>query len=54
VLALAAVRATGALTGRARAIISRNAARAAAFFGRRWGAVFEYAPPAAGPITFPR
>jgi hypothetical protein len=53
VLGLIAVRATEALTARARRIIATNAARAAAFFAR-WRELFEYAPPRAGPIAFPR
>lgn len=53
-LALVTVRATPALTQRSRALIADGAARAAAFFGRRWAALFEWTPPMAGPIAFPR
>lgn len=54
VLALAAVRATPLLTGRCRDIIATNLALADAFFGGRWAGVFEWLPPRAGPVAFPR
>lgn len=53
VLALIAVRATGRVTGRARKIIAANEAEAGAFFAR-WPRVFQWSPPDAGPIAFPR
>ncbi|KAI8475795.1 MAG: aminotransferase, classes I and II [Monoraphidium minutum] len=53
VLALIAVRATEQLTARARAIVAANTAAADAFFAR-WARLFEWAPPDAGPIAFPR
>ncbi|KIZ07359.1 aminotransferase, classes I and II [Monoraphidium neglectum] len=53
VLALIAVKATEHITKRARGIVAENTAEAAAFFGR-WEHVFDWAPPDAGPIAFPR
>ncbi|GBF97388.1 aspartate aminotransferase [Raphidocelis subcapitata] len=53
VLALIALRATETLTSRARALVAANTALAARFFDR-WRALFDWAPPAAGPIAFPR
>ncbi|KAF8060622.1 vioD [Scenedesmus sp. PABB004] len=53
VLALAAVRATPALQARCRRIIAANSEAAEPFFAR-WRDVFDWAPPQAGPIAFPR
>lgn len=53
ILALAAVRATAQLTQRSKDIISSNLTAANEFFSR-WSQVFEWQPPEAGPIAFPR
>lgn len=53
VLALIAVRATEELTRRSRDIIEANTGLGSAFFDR-WSNLFDWQPPGAGPIAFPR